>query len=98
LDFIDGLVQDLGIVNAVLIIIVILSQFHCCCCFVHVCTCVCWSQAEKDSSSTEPYYCLSDFIAPKNTNVVDHIGIFAVSCFGVDALCKRWEKHRTNLV
>jgi len=46
-------------------------------------------QAEKDSSSTEPYYCLSDFVAPKNKRVVDHIGIFAVSCFGVDKLCQR---------
>jgi len=46
-------------------------------------------QAEKDSSSTEPYYCLSDFIAPKHLGLVDHVGLFAVSCFGVDDLCQR---------
>jgi len=47
-----------------------------------------YDQAEKDSSSTEPYYCLSDFVAPKNKGF-DHIGVFAVSCFGVDKLCER---------
>lgn len=32
-------------------------------------------QAEKDSS--EPYYCLSDFIAPRSTGTVDYLGMFA---------------------
>ena len=32
-------------------------------------------QAEKDS--TEPYYCLSDFIAPRSTGTVDYLGMFA---------------------
>ena len=56
---------------------------------LYVCLSACLCQAEKDSSSTEPYYCLSDFVAPKNLGVIDHVGVFAVSCFGVDELCQR---------
>jgi 5-methyltetrahydrofolate--homocysteine methyltransferase len=47
-------------------------------------------QAEKDNSE-EPYYCLSDFIAPKETGMEDYIGMFAVSCFGVDEMCRNFE-------
>ena len=32
-------------------------------------------QAEKDSG--EPYFCLSDFIAPRSTGTVDYLGMFA---------------------
>ena len=49
-------------------------------------------QAEKDSESDEPYYSLSDFIAPKETQLRDYIGGFAVSVgFGVDEKCKEYE-------
>lgn len=34
-------------------------------------------QAEKESS--EPYYCLSDFIAPKESGIPDYLGLFANS-------------------
>lgn len=48
-------------------------------------------QAEKESKS-DPYVCLSDFIAPKESGVQDYIGAFAVSAgFGVDDLCKKYE-------
>ncbi|KAK2175405.1 B-12 dependent methionine synthase [Ridgeia piscesae] len=50
-------------------------------------------QAEKDSSSDEPYYCLSDFIAPQKSGITDYIGMFAVSCHGVQALCEKFEKQ-----
>uniref|UniRef100_A0A8C5MV13 Methionine synthase n=1 Tax=Leptobrachium leishanense TaxID=445787 RepID=A0A8C5MV13_9ANUR len=50
-------------------------------------------QAEKDSASTDPYYCLSDFIAPRDSGVRDYLGIFAVSCFGVEELSKSYEKQ-----
>ncbi|XP_029449763.1 methionine synthase isoform X2 [Rhinatrema bivittatum] len=50
-------------------------------------------QAEKDSSSTDPYFCLSDFIAPKASGVHDYLGLFAVACFGVEALSKVYEKQ-----
>ncbi|XP_048699742.1 methionine synthase isoform X4 [Caretta caretta] len=50
-------------------------------------------QAEKDSSCTDPYYCLSDFIAPVDSGVRDYLGLFAVACFGVDKLCKEYEKQ-----
>ncbi|XP_069090554.1 methionine synthase [Pleurodeles waltl] len=50
-------------------------------------------QSEKDSSCTDPYYCLSDFVAPKNSGVVDYIGLFAVACFGVDDLSKEYENQ-----
>ncbi|XP_015278410.1 PREDICTED: methionine synthase [Gekko japonicus] len=50
-------------------------------------------QAEKDPTSTDPYYCLSDFIAPLESGVNDYLGLFAVACFGVDELCKEYEKQ-----
>ncbi|XP_077201508.1 methionine synthase [Paroedura picta] len=50
-------------------------------------------QAEKDPANTEPYYCLSDFIAPLESGVNDYLGLFAVACFGVDELCKEYEKQ-----
>nr|XP_056709313.1 methionine synthase [Euleptes europaea] len=50
-------------------------------------------QAEKDPASTDPYYCLSDFIAPLESGVNDYLGLFAVACFGVDELCKEYEKQ-----
>uniref|UniRef100_A0A2I2Z2N0 Methionine synthase n=1 Tax=Gorilla gorilla gorilla TaxID=9595 RepID=A0A2I2Z2N0_GORGO len=48
-------------------------------------------QAEKDSASTEPYYCLSDFIAPLHSGIRDYLGLFAVACFGVEELSKTYE-------
>uniref|UniRef100_A0A2K5LQ29 Methionine synthase n=1 Tax=Cercocebus atys TaxID=9531 RepID=A0A2K5LQ29_CERAT len=48
-------------------------------------------QAEKDSASTEPYYCLSDFVAPLHSGIRDYLGLFAVACFGVEELSKAYE-------
>ncbi|TPX37231.1 methionine synthase [Synchytrium microbalum] len=54
-------------------------------------------QAEKDHESNEPYYCLSDFVAPKSSGVNDYIGGFAVSCgFGVDEKCAEYEKSHDD--
>ncbi|XP_069787080.1 methionine synthase isoform X2 [Narcine bancroftii] len=50
-------------------------------------------QAEKDTFSTEKYYCISDFIAPLDSGVPDYLGIFAVACFGAELLSKRYEKE-----
>ncbi|XP_010140607.1 PREDICTED: methionine synthase [Buceros rhinoceros silvestris] len=50
-------------------------------------------QAEKDSACTDPYYCLSDFIAPLDSGICDYLGLFAVACFGVDELCKEFRKQ-----
>lgn len=47
-------------------------------------------QAEKDKKD-DPYYCFSDFIAPKGSVHKDHIGLFAVAVFGCDELCKEYE-------
>ncbi|KAK6328061.1 hypothetical protein J4Q44_G00000390 [Coregonus suidteri] len=47
-------------------------------------------QAEKDSASSDPYYCLSDFVAPKGSGVSDYVGIFAVAVFGAEELSKRF--------
>jgi hypothetical protein len=33
-------------------------------------------QAEKDGGD-EPYYCLSDFVAPRSSGTVDYLGMFA---------------------
>ncbi|XP_074752922.1 methionine synthase isoform X5 [Athene noctua] len=50
-------------------------------------------QAEKDSGCTDPYYCLSDFIAPLDSGICDYLGLFAVACFGVDELCSEFRKQ-----
>ncbi|ESO13245.1 hypothetical protein HELRODRAFT_63136, partial [Helobdella robusta] len=48
-------------------------------------------QAEKDSSSEDSYMCLSDFVAPEDSGVPDHVGMFAVSCLNVDKLIAQYE-------
>jgi 5-methyltetrahydrofolate--homocysteine methyltransferase len=46
---------------------------------------------QQDKDDGEPFYCLSDFIASKDTGLADYIGMFAVSTgFGCDELCKRY--------
>jgi len=53
-------------------------------------------QAEK-MDPTDPYYCLSDFIAPKSSGIKDHIGAFAVSCgFGTEEMCKEFAKDHDD--
>ncbi|XP_071250823.1 methionine synthase isoform X1 [Salvelinus alpinus] len=48
-------------------------------------------QAEKDSASSDPYYCLSDFVAPRASGVSDYMGMFAVAVFGAEELSKQFE-------
>jgi 5-methyltetrahydrofolate--homocysteine methyltransferase len=43
-------------------------------------------QAEKDD---EPYFSQADFVAPKGKK--DYLGMFAVSCFGTEALVKKYK-------
>ncbi|XP_016055362.1 PREDICTED: methionine synthase isoform X2 [Miniopterus natalensis] len=50
-------------------------------------------QAEKDSTSTDPYLCLSDFIAPLHSGLRDYLGLFAVACFGVEELSRAYEEQ-----
>ncbi|XP_066239834.1 methionine synthase isoform X4 [Saccopteryx leptura] len=50
-------------------------------------------QAEKDSGSTDPYLCLSDFIAPLHSGLRDYLGLFAVACFGVEELSHAYEEQ-----
>jgi len=50
----------------------------------------CLLQTEKDSS--EPYFCISDFIAPKGSGVKDYLGMFA--CSAGHGLEKVIEHHK----
>jgi 5-methyltetrahydrofolate--homocysteine methyltransferase len=54
--------------------------------------CMLRQQAEKESD--DPYLSQSDFIAPAGYK--DHIGAFAVSCFGCDALVKKYESENDD--
>mmetsp|Transcript_44126 Transcript_44126/g.64860 ORF Transcript_44126/g.64860 Transcript_44126/m.64860 type:complete len:349 (+) Transcript_44126:52-1098(+) len=54
--------------------------------------CMLRQQAEKESD--DPYLSQADFIAPAGYN--DHIGMFAVSCFGCDALVKYYESENDD--
>ena len=50
-------------------------------------------QANREGS--EPCRSLSDFIAPKETGLSDHIGAFAVtSGIGLEELCNRFRKEK----
>lgn len=54
--------------------------------------CMLRQQAEKESD--DPFLSQADFIAPKGYN--DYIGFFAVSCFGCDALVKKYEAENDD--
>ncbi|XP_071402225.1 methionine synthase [Centroberyx affinis] len=47
-------------------------------------------QAEKDRSSSEPYLCVSDFVASADSGVADYIGLFAVGVFGAEELSQQF--------
>ncbi|XP_029954265.1 methionine synthase [Salarias fasciatus] len=50
-------------------------------------------QAEKDTSSPEPYLCVSDFVAPVSSGVQDYVGLFAVGVFGAEELSQRFQEQ-----
>merc|ERR1712157_631480 len=54
--------------------------------------CMLRQQAEKESD--DPYLSQADFIAPKG--YTDHIGFFAVSCFGCDELVAKYESENDD--
>lgn len=54
--------------------------------------CMLRQQAEKESE--EPFYSLADFVAPQGYK--DHMGMFAVSCFGCDQLVAKYEKENDD--
>merc|ERR1712161_45348 len=54
--------------------------------------CMLRQQAEKESE--DPYLSQADFIAPHGYK--DHLGMFAVSCFGCDALVKKFESENDD--
>lgn len=49
-------------------------------------------QAEKESN--DPYLSQADFVAPAGYR--DHLGMFAVSCFGCDELVKKYESENDD--
>ena len=52
-------------------------------------------QMEVDGQNN--YLCLSDFVAPKESGVVDYIGVFATSAgFGCDKLCANFEENHDD--
>jgi 5-methyltetrahydrofolate--homocysteine methyltransferase len=54
--------------------------------------CMLRQQAEKESD--DPYLSQSDFIAPAGYK--DHLGMFAVSCFGCEALVTKYESEHDD--
>ncbi len=52
-------------------------------------------QATKPNE--QPYFCLSDFVAPTSSGLADHIGAFAVSTgIGAEELCRRFEQDHDD--
>merc|ERR1712194_874254 len=54
--------------------------------------CMLRQQAEKEN--TDPYLSQADFVAPAGYK--DHLGMFAVSCFGCDALVQKYEAENDD--
>jgi len=54
--------------------------------------CMLRQQAEKEND--DPYLSQADFIAP--TGFKDHLGMFAVACFGCDELCRKFESEHDD--
>ena len=53
-------------------------------------------QAEHQVDQGDVTLCLSDFVAPKSTGIVDYVGMFAVSAgFGSAELCERFDINFT---
>jgi len=48
-------------------------------------------QQAKEGEATKVHACLADFVAPETTPLQDHIGAFAVTCTGSDALVRELE-------
>ncbi|XP_056155582.1 methionine synthase isoform X2 [Lampris incognitus] len=48
-------------------------------------------QVEKHVGSSDPYRCLSDFVAPRNSGIADYIGVFAVAVFGAEELSMQFK-------
>ena len=48
-------------------------------------------QAEKEPGVADPYYCLSDFVAPLQTRLNDYVGMFTVTCHGAAQLADKFE-------
>ncbi|GAB4342532.1 MAG: methionine synthase [Flammeovirgaceae bacterium] len=52
---------------------------------------------QNKKAANAPNYCLSDYIAPKETGKEDYIGAFAVSAgFGADEIAKRFEQQHDD--
>ena len=52
---------------------------------------------QNEKAEGQNYNCLSDFVAPKETNVTDYIGGFAVSTgFGIEPLIEAYEKDHDD--
>ncbi|KAL4434809.1 hypothetical protein ABPG77_005336 [Micractinium sp. CCAP 211/92] len=47
-------------------------------------------QAEKDAG--EPYFCVSDFIAPRSTGMVDYLGMFANAAMGLESIVEGYKE------
>ncbi|RIB05894.1 5-methyltetrahydrofolate-homocysteine methyltransferase [Gigaspora rosea] len=51
-------------------------------------------QSQKENE--DPYFCLSDFIAPKDSGIPDYLGLFAVGIFGAEELCKKFQEDHDD--
>lgn len=57
--------------------------------------CMLREQAESDNSEKR-YLSQADFIAPKSTGLIDHLGMFAVACMGCDESVARYEANNDD--
>ena len=56
-------------------------------------------QAERQVDQGGVTLCLSDFVAPKSTGIIDYVGMFAVSAgFGTAELCERFSNVLLDII
>ena len=63
----------------------------------NILTTFCMLRQQVQKTTNQPYYSLSDFIAPISTGINDYIGAFAVTTgIGMDSLVKKFEKDNDD--
>ncbi|HYF52474.1 MAG TPA: methionine synthase, partial [Planctomycetota bacterium] len=53
-------------------------------------------QEKPQSVASQPYLALADYIAPRESNRIDHVGAFAVSIHGVDTLAQKFKAENDD--
>lgn len=54
---------------------------------------LCGLRQQSEKEVEEPFLCISDFVAPKETKLKDYVGMFAVAVFGANKLVQKFQQE-----